>query len=66
MKKEYVIEQSETEFQDVNEKVWTPIQIPGNISDELTIRVSFLQTIKDGLGAVKELFNTLKNQEIWN
>ncbi|KAB0373158.1 hypothetical protein FD755_014817 [Muntiacus reevesi] len=58
---EYMIEQPEPEFQDLNKKAQTLKQILSKIPDEINDRVRFLQTIKDIAGAIKELLDTVNN-----
>ena len=58
---EYMIEQPEPEFQDLNKKAQALKQILSEIPDEINGRVRFLQTIKDTASAVKELLDTVNN-----
>ncbi|KAB0349259.1 hypothetical protein FD754_014116 [Muntiacus muntjak] len=58
---EYMTEQPEPEFQDLNKKAQALRQILSKIPDEIKDRVRFLQTIKDIAGAIKELLDTVNN-----
>ena len=58
---EYMIEQPEPEFQDLNKKAQALKQILSEIPDEINGRVRFLQTIKDIASAIKELLDTVNN-----
>ncbi|RXM28753.1 WD repeat-containing protein 49 [Acipenser ruthenus] len=58
---EYMIDRSEQEFQDLNEKARALKQILSKIPDEINDRVRFLQTIKDIASAIKELLDTVNN-----
>uniref|UniRef100_A0A6Q2WQD7 Programmed cell death protein 10 dimerisation domain-containing protein n=1 Tax=Esox lucius TaxID=8010 RepID=A0A6Q2WQD7_ESOLU len=56
---EYMIDRSEQEFQDLNDKARALKHILSKIPDEINDRVRFLQTIKDIASAIKELLDTV-------
>ena len=63
---EYMIEQPEPEFQDLNKKAQALKQILGKIPDEINDRVRFLQIVKDTASAIKEFLDKKRSMSSRN